>query len=417
MFERFKRSIQPVINIYHLFKAIVGNAFYGFPSKKLKVIGVTGTDGKTTTTHLIYHILKALGKKVSMVSSIYAKIGGEEFSTGLHVTTPDALIVQKLLRSSVDHGDEFFVLETTSHALDQNRIWGVSFSVGAITNITNEHLDYHKTYDKYLKAKAKILLASDTPIINRDDNSYESLKKILAQRGKRFKTYGLKNKADFQFDFQKEIPETPNFNNYNYLAAFSSLVSLGIPKDQIIRHTKTFTLPLGRLEVVYDKELKVIVDFAHTSNSIYSVLSDIKRRKRGLTERLIHVFGSAGLRDFKKRALMGEASGSFADLVILTEEDFRTEDPDKISEEIAVGLKKKGFRFIDPSQLNSQKNKVYTIILDRKSAIEKAIQIAKEGDTIITTGKSHEQSLARGKKEYPWDEKKAVLEALNKRAS
>lgn len=415
-FERFKRKIQPAINIYHLVKAVIANVLYGFPSRKLKVIGVTGTDGKTTTAHLIYHILKLSGKKASLISSIYAKIGDEEFTTGLHTTTPDSLAVQKYLKQAVVNGDGYFILETTSHALDQNRIFGVRFLISVITNITPEHLDYHKTYDNYMRAKAKLLLSSETPIINRDDKSFPPLEKLLVERGKNYRTYGLHHKADFSVNFGKVLKlPLSKFNAYNYLAAYSVASTLGFAKQKISDALKTFTLPQGRMEKVYDKDFTVVIDFAHTANSLNQVLGELKNGVKNSQGRLIHVFGAAGLRDYQKRPAMGEASASHSDVVILTEEDYRTEDPEVICEEISEGLIKKGFRYVGKDNLDSGNIKVYTLIVNRKEAIKKAIQIAKKGDIVVTTGKSHEQSLARGKKEYPWDEKKAVMEALRER--
>lgn len=167
--------IQKLKNVYHLLQAILANIWYGFPSRKLKVIGVTGTDGKTTTTHLITHILKTAGKKVSMISTIYAKVGSHEYETGLHTTTPSSFTIQKMLSLAVKDNEEFFVLETTSHALDQNRVWGIKYKIGIITNITHEHLDYHKTYDEYVKSKLKILLNSKLAVLNKDDRSYNLL--------------------------------------------------------------------------------------------------------------------------------------------------------------------------------------------------------------------------------------------------
>ncbi len=411
MFEQFKRNIQPLINVYHLIKAVAANVIYGFPSRKLKVIGVTGTDGKTTTTFLIYHILRSLGKRVSMVSSIYAIIEKEEFSTGLHVTTPDALYVEKLLKKAVDGGDEYFVLETTSHALDQNRVWGVYYAIGVITNVTPEHLDYHKTYAKYLHAKTKLLLSSDISVINHDDLSFDQLSEFLEEKKKKFFSYGFRGEADFQFDSQKEIDrKISEFNNYNYLAAYAVASLLGFKEKDIIQSLKSFTLPAGRLEVVHQNNFTVLIDFAHTPNSIYHVLEHIKElyRKNG---RLIHVFGSAGLRDQQKRSKMGQASAVFSDIVILTEEDYRTENPEKICREIAQGLHLKGFREVKNNKLGI-KNKEYAVIINRKEAIKRAVSIARKGDVIVLTGKSHEQSLARGKKEYPWDEKRALLNAV-----
>src|SRR3990167_796186 len=162
--------MQKLKNIYHLFQAILANLWYGFPSRRLKVIGVTGTDGKTTTTHLIAHILKTAGKKTSFVSTVCASIGGKESDIGFHVTTPSPFALQKLLKHSVDNNDKYFVLETTSHAIDQNRIWGIKYEIGVITNITHEHLDYHKNYEEYRNTKYKLLLNSKVAILNEADD-------------------------------------------------------------------------------------------------------------------------------------------------------------------------------------------------------------------------------------------------------
>lgn len=414
MYEKFKRSIQPVINIYHLIKAGVANSYFGFPSKSLKVIGVTGTDGKTTTTFLIYHILKNAGKKVSMTSSIYANVAGKEYDTGLHTTTPDAVYVQRLLKKARDHGDEYFVLETTSHALDQNRVYGVTFEVGVITNITSEHLDYHRTREKYIKAKAKLLLQSNQCVINRDDSSYSQLKKTLEDHAKEYVTCSLKTKATFTVNLKKKLGlEIAEFNNYNYLEAYAATKLLGVSEQKILSALKSFTLPKGRLEVVYDKDFKIIIDFAHTENSIRKALQSIKESMKG--GRLIHVFGAAGLRDSVKRPAMGDASGEFADVVIVTEEDYRTEDPRIITSQISDGLRARGFEEVSDDLItNSTKNK-HTVILQRDKAIQKAIGIAQPGDVVVLTGKSHERSLARGNKEYPYSEEDEVKKALGRK--
>lgn len=410
--EHFKRRLQKYINYYHLFRAVLAAQYYQSPSKKLKVIGVTGTDGKTTTTFLIYHILKSAGKRVSMLSTVYAKIGGQEYDTGLHMTTPDASLVQKLLKNAVEHGDEYFVLETTSHAFDQNRNWGVRYKVGVVTNITPEHLDYHKTYDQYLLTKAKIITRSDTVLVNRDDASYPKLKQYASSHGaeENLKTYGMEIESDFNKDLKTELKlNITGFNNYNYLAAYSVCKSLGLSDEAIFEGLRTFELPKGRMDTVYDKEFKVIIDFAHTANAFEQLLSHLNKIKKG---RIIHVFGAAGLRDFQKRPHMGRVSATYANVIIVTEEDYRTEDPHKIAQEVAKGIEAKGFTKVDPEKLISKSEKVYTVMLHRDEAIQKAIEIARRGDIVVTTGKSHEKSLARGGLEAPWDEYEAVKEAV-----
>ncbi len=361
MFQKLK-------NIYHLLQAILANILFGFPSRKLKVIGITGTDGKTTTTHLIAHILKTAGKKASFVSSIHASIGGKESDIGFHVTTPSSFALQKLLKQSADNHDEYFVLETTSHALDQNRVWGVNYEVGIITNITHEHLDYHKNYEEYVKTKLKLLEMAKVGIRHTD--------KIA--------------------NIVKQIPNLTLFNKHNYSSAFMVCKELGISDKEILKAMMMFELPKGRVDLVYDKDFKVIIDFAHTPNALLQLLPAVRKRYLKKGGRLIHVFGSAGLRDFTKRPLMGEASAKYSDVILITEEDYRTEDLKKICEQIGSGIKNKG----------------YKIIVDRQDAINQAIKIAKTGDIVVLTGKAHEKSLCRGKTEEPWDEYKAVEKAL-----
>ena len=327
---------QQIKNIYHLFLAAIANIWYGFPSRKIKVVGVTGTDGKTTTTHLLYHILISSGKKAAMLSTIYAKVGGREYDTGFHVTTPDSFLVQKLLRSAVQNGDEYFILETTSHAIDQNRIWGVQFEAVVLTNITHEHLDYHKSIENYAKTKWELVEMARVSLVNVDDPiTYETAQgsKLKAQR---LKTYGLKKRADYSQDFRKEIPDLADFNAYNYLGAYAVCKELGLPDKEIRAAFLTFKLPAGRIDIVYNKDFMVIVDFAHTPNGIYRILETVKKQYLHGKGRLIHVFASAGLRDHTKRPSMGKASSLFADISYITEEDYRTEDPQKIANEIKL---------------------------------------------------------------------------------
>jgi len=378
-------NIQKLKNIYHLFQAISANVFYGFPSKKLKIIGITGTDGKTTTTHLIYHILKSSGKKVSMISTVYAQIGEKQYDTGFHVTTPSAFSVQKLIFEAYKAESKYFILESTSHRLEQNQLWGIKFEIGVLTNITHEHLDYHGNYEEYVKAKLKLLLNSKVAIVNVDDESY----KIISQKSKvKIQKYNSKVKS------LEELPELTKFNRYNYAAAYKVCRELGVSEEIILKAMKTFQLPEGRWELVYDKEFKVMIDFAHTPNALLQLLSEVRKKYLKRSGRLIHVFGAAGLRDSSKRYEMGRVSAMNSDVIILTEEDYRTEDLYKICEQIGEGIK-----FV---------NKSYTMIERRIDAISKAIEMAQFGDIIVLTGKAHEKSLCRGKIEYPWNEKETV---------
>ena len=389
--------LQRIKNLYHLFQAFLANLYFGYPSSKLKVIGITGTDGKTTTAHLLYHILKSSGKKVSLISSIYANIAGRIYDTGFHVTTPDVFPLYRFLRQSLDAGDEYFVLETTSHALAQNRTAFINYEAGVLTNVTHEHLDFHKKFEEYVKSKTILFSNSKIALLNADDSSFSLIKKILGSRAqKKYYTYGIVNQADYNFDIGLKYDlKLAMFNKYNYLAAFVLCKKLGIAEKKIVKALKTFILPPGRLEIIIKKPITVIIDFAHTPNALHQVLSAVKEQFINSHNRLLHVFGAAGRRDQSKRPLMGEASSRYADVIILTEEDYRDENPQKICQEIAKGIKKR-----------------YSVITDRKKAIEKAVEISQPGDVIILTGKSHEKSLCRGKTEYPWSEHEAVKQAL-----
>lgn len=388
--------VQKLKNIYHLVRALSANCWYGFPSRHIKVIGITGTDGKTTTTHLVYHVLSSVGKKVSMISTIFAKIGKEEYDTGFHVTTPDATLIPRYLKMARDQGQRYFVLETTSHRLDQNQLTGIQFEVALITNITHEHLNYHGTIDEYAKTKMKLIQMAKVGIVNGDDEvTRKTISNFNPPAGGQIlnlKTYGLVNKADYSMDFRKDIPNLADFNAYNYLAAYAVCRELGLSDKEIISAFSTFVLPAGRIDIVYSKKFMVIVDFAHTPNAIMCILETVKKQYIRGKGRLIHVFGSAGLRDRTKRFAMGKASATFADISYITEEDYRTEDPQKIANEIGEGFGKKE----------------YFVELNREKAIHAALDEAKPNDIVIVTGKGHEKSLCRGKIEYPWSDKNCI---------
>lgn len=388
--------LQSLKRLYHFALALFAAVWFRFPSRKLTVVGVTGTDGKTTTTTIIYEILKTAGYKVSMITSVNAVIAGESYDTGFHVTTPNAFWVQKYLRQAVDNGDTHFVLEVTSHALTQSRVWGINFDVGVLTNVTHEHLDWHKTFENYLETKLSLLYQSKIAVLNKDDDDIYS-RALLRLQFRKFLTYGIRREAKItptSFPFKTQLPG--EYNRYNCLAAIAAALALKVDKNKILSAVSKFSGVSGRTEIIVKKPFKVIVDFAHTPNAIDQVLKTIRPETKG---RLIHVFGSAGLRDHTKRPLMGAASGRYADIIILTEEDYRTENIEEIMNDIAKGipLTKQVYRF--PYRLD---------------AIEFAIKEAKPGDLVILTGKGHEKSLARGTVEYPWSDQKAVIKSLKK---
>lgn len=393
--------IRKLKNFYHRIVAVLMNILFLFPGRKLKIIGVTGTDGKTTTVNLIYHILKENGYSVSMLTSIGAFVGKKEYETGFHVTTPSSFSLQAILRKAVKTKSEYFVLEVTSHALDQYRTGGVPFKIGVLTNITSEHLDYHKTFDNYLRTKEKLLKKAEIVIVNRDDGSYTMLSESKNKTDNRnWITYGFSESADVNlknFPFESRVL-TGDFNKYNCLAAIAVAKTLGISEAGIRKAIKTFKLPLGRLDFVYDRDFAVVIDFAHTPNAFEQLLSSLRQETTG---RIIHVFGSAGERDHAKRPFMGEISSKYADILLITAEDPRSEDVGKIIDEIAAGIKKKDA-------------KVFKII-DRKDAINAAIEMAGKGDLVVITGKAHEKSMTYGKKDLPWDEYKVVWDAIETR--
>lgn len=390
---------QGIKNVYHFGVAFMANVWFGWPTRKLTVIGVTGTDGKTTTVNLIYHILKSTGKNVSMISSIGAIIGGNQYDVGFHVTTPSSFALQRFIKKTLISKTEILVLEVTSHALDQYRVLGIPFAVGVLTNVTHEHLDYHKKFEKYVKTKAKLLQLAKIGILNRDDESYEIISKLKFET-KKLITYGMDKNADVNpqtFPFETKLLGL--FNKYNILAAIAATKVLGVSDESIKNAVQSFKLPIGRAEIVYQDDFTVMIDFAHTPNALEQILSSLSEEVSG---QIIHVFGSAGKRDFSKRPKMGMVSDKYADIIVLTSEDPRGESVEKIMEEIASGIQ-------NPER--TQKGTLFKIA-DRQKAISEAIRMAKKGDLVLITGKSHEKSMNYGKGEVPWSEHEAVAQAL-----
>lgn len=402
--------MQRLKNYYHLFSGLLANIFYRFPSRGLTIIGITGTDGKTTTTSLIYHILKSSGKKSAMITTLGAEIDGEKFTHELHVTTPNAWTLQKYLRIAKNKGITHVALEVSSHSLDQYRVIGIPFAVGVLTNITHEHLDYHKTYENYVRTKAKLLQRARIAIINHDDGSYTSVLKYLT--AKIPQTYSLYNSGAIltleKFPFTTKL--IGEFNLYNSLAAALAARAVGIGDEKIKQALATFTAPVGRQETIYDKEFKVISDFAHTPNGFEKLLPALKKITSG---RLIHVFGCVSQRDDSNRPLMGKASSNYSDIIILTADDPRGESIQKINQEIKRDII--GFKAISREEYRTGMKNIIIEIDRREKAIGFAVQIAESGDTIISTGKSHEKGMNYdGVHEEEWDETRAIKEALEK---
>ncbi len=401
-------------NLFHLLSGCLAVMYYRFPARRLTVVGITGTDGKTTTTSIVYHLLTKAGFKTAMITTVGAVIAGKTYDNGFHVTTPNAWLLQKYMRQAVAAGVTHLALEVSSHSLDQHRVVGIPFCVGVLTIVTHEHLDYHKTYERYVAAKTKLLQRAKLAIINRDDESYELVMSLL--KNHRVIRYGLKNPATTELNpgtFPFSTTLLGEFNRYNALAAIGAVQELGIDEEVIRDALLSYTAPEGRQKMVYDKDFKVIVDFAHTPNAFEKILAAVRPLTPG---RLIHVFGSAGLRDVTKRPLMGDASARFADIIILTAEDPRGESIEQINQGITQNITH--FKTRQELKLAASERRILFTIPDRSAAIEFAIQSAHAGDTVLLTGKSHERSMNYdGTHEVAWDETKEALAALQKRTS
>ncbi|OGK17006.1 hypothetical protein A2690_02440 [Candidatus Roizmanbacteria bacterium RIFCSPHIGHO2_01_FULL_39_12b] len=402
--------------IFHIFEGILAEIIFGFPSKRIKIIGVTGTDGKTTTSHLIYHILKSCDHKPSMISSIYADTGDTTYDTGFHTTTPRPIAVRKFLKAAVQSRCDYFILETTSHALSQGRVWGIPYQAGVITNVTHEHQLHHKSFDNYLRSKVKLLIKSKNAYVNKDMQAYKSVRDELKKRQKSFFTYTTKSVgADFTWPKDLITHLNGEYNRQNVMAAYSVVSDIGVTDAEFIKALKSFKLPQGRFDVVYNKSFTVIIDFAHTPNSVNQILSAVRENYYKKGKSIIHVFGSASERDDSKRPLMGRESARLSDKIILTEEDRRREDISKIFSEIEKGILKEKFTYLNDEEFSkTSKKKIYTKVPNRYDAISLGISVLKPGDIFITTGKSHEKSLNRDGVEEPWDEYDAVRMALKK---
>ncbi|MCA9935038.1 MAG: UDP-N-acetylmuramoyl-L-alanyl-D-glutamate--2,6-diaminopimelate ligase [Anaerolineales bacterium] len=408
-------------------------AWYGFPSQQLVVIGITGTDGKSSTAQILFSILQAAGLRAGMLSTIKAVIGEQEEPLALHVTTPEAPVIQQYLRRMVDAGLTHVILETTSHALALGRVTAVAYDIAAVTNITHEHLDIHGSWENYFAAKRRLFemvgqvasgkwqVASEekqrvmgTAVLNRDDTSFTPLSQVDVPRQL---TYGLHNNADIR---ATEITYTPSgtqfilhpssfilsplvgeFNVYNMLAATAVAQALHIPLDAIQRGLQTVPPISGRMERIdRGQPFSVIVDFAHTPISLQKAIGVARKMTSG---RLITVFGSAGQRDVDKRHLMAETAARHADLTILTAEDPRTESLDEILALMAEGARRGG----------GVEGETFWRIRDRGRAIYFALTLAAPGDIVLICGKGHEQSMCFGAIEYPWDDRTAVRAALD----
>jgi UDP-N-acetylmuramoyl-L-alanyl-D-glutamate--2,6-diaminopimelate ligase len=413
--------------------AYLAAAQAGFPARKLVMIGVTGTDGKTTTSNLIHSILKAAGIKAGMISTVSAVLGDEEMDTGLHVTTPTSPEVQGYLRRMVEAGMTHCVLETTSHGLAQNRVAACDFDVAVVTNIRHEHLDFHGTWENYRAAKARLFqnlaesahkafVPAKLAVINLDDTpSAEYLLAIPADRHlcyaaserlgadvfareARYRAASTHLIVDIERQTQLTIESAlvGEFNVSNMLAAVAAAYGLGISPGLIKSGIEAVKGVPGRMERIDEgQEFLALVDFAHTPNALQRAL-EAARLMIPSSGRVIVVFGCAGLRDPEKRIMMGHVAARLADLTVITAEDPRTEDLETIIGATADAcIEKDGIE-----------GETFWRVPDRGRAIYEAVRMARAGDIVLSCGKGHEQSMCFGTVEYPWDDREAMRAAL-----
>ena len=415
---------QKLKNYYHLLQAVTANIIYGFPARKMTVIGVTGTNGKTTTCQMIAKIFEESGKKVAMISTINFKINEKEWVNKTKFTTMSSFMVQKFLKKAGRSGCNYLVLETSSHALDQYRVWGVKFKTAVITNVTREHLDYHEIMDQYRIAKLRLFENAKVGIVNLEmekprDYLLYSIKEKYGYTKKEIDcskydcghviavaAKNMKNDMDgseFEVEGVKYKLNLPGeVNVENALAAICVGISEHINPEIMSKALAKIKLVPGRMDRVSNgKNLDIIVDYAVTPDSLEKLYKLISRYKKE-GNKIIAVFGACGERDRGKRPMMGEIVDKYADYMIITNEDPYNEEPQKIIDEVASGV------------TNKKEESNFWRIMDRRQAIKKALQFAKPGDIVLVTGKGAEETMAVGEKRIPWNDKKVILEELKK---
>ena len=422
---------------YHVLRADLAAHEYGFPGKKMRVIGVTGTNGKTSTCFLIWKMLNAAGHKTGLMTTVAWGVDKLEKQIE-HMTTVDAKTLNYRMTKIADAGAEFLVLEVTSHALAQHRTFGVPIEIAVMTNVTHEHLDYHKTFENYRDAKRRLFKMAKYGVVNEDDKSWS----YFAKDVKEYITYGInsgilrakdvrlgaqgveysvdnegsvgdkhaaenkqmrgnKNSPGDMLRIKTKIPG--EFTVYNSLAAVAVGLKLGLSKEQISQGILALDSVEGRMNRVdLGQNFEVIVDYAHTPDAFLKVYESVVPGKKG---RIISLFGGAGRRDESTRGERGEIAAKYSDIVIITEDDSRDENPAEIAEEFAKGAEQAGFL----------RGKNLLVELNRAKAIQMAIDLAKKDDIVLILGKGHEKTILRATGAVPFEDLKVTREALKKR--
>ena len=410
----------------HLLEAVLMNVRYGFPARRLRIIGVTGTNGKTTTSFMIHRMLHEAGIKVALLTTVANGIGDNIIPQAEHITTAQAGVLQRRLKEFADAGVEWVVVETSSHALAQHRVWGLPYEIGVMTNITNDHLDYHRTFERYVEAKRRLFKIVNRHgmrfgVVNAEDPSAEKFVNTVANST----TYG-REKGDIRATdvvlnsdgstytakvgddtYNLHIAIPGEFNVYNSMAALAVGRQLGLDATTIESGLAKLQSVEGRMNVIDEGQpFKVIIDFASTPDAFENFFKSVRPLTKG---KLIAVFGSAGRRDEAKRPVQGEIAAKYSDVVIVTEEDDRDIDGNQILQEIAAGAKKAG----------KKEGENLHLILNREEAIGFAMtQATSKDDVVVLLGKGHEKTIERADGENPWNEAevaRAALDALQKK--
>lgn len=442
------RFWQQLKNAWHGLEAVWANLYFRFPSKSFYVIGVTGTNGKTTTVQMIGRILEEAGKKVLVSSTINLRLNGEERVNKTKMTTLESFELQRLLAEARDNGTEVAVIETSSHALDQNRVWGVDYDMAVISNVTREHLDYHEDMASYRKAKQKLFkivekkqgkkwgyeqgLAVVNGLMEKPEDFLVTKEKtriyLAEEEGVTLskEVQDLHDKTNYwleaeeinltmensKFAVQENGQNLGNidlalcslFNVENALAAIAATRALGISFADIKMALEKITVVPGRMdEVPNERGLKIFVDYALTPDSMEKLGNFIQKNYLDLGHKLIWVFGSCGERDRGKRPMMGAIVAQFADYLIVANEDPYGEDPQVIIDEVFAGAVRSGKK---KEGENAWK------IMDRREAIKKALQLAQAGDVVLITGKGAEENMKIGKEFIPWNDKRVTGDLL-----
>ena len=388
-------------------------AFYGYPQREIQVLGVTGTNGKTTTTYMVKAIAEQAGKKVGIIGTIRNMIGSESLHTDR--TTPESVDLFRLLRTMADARVDLVVMEVSSHALEQFRVHGIKFDVALFTNLTQDHLDYHKTFENYLQAKKILFQNAKKAVVNVDDPYAD---RIMSGLSIPITTFGVRDRADIaasdidittrgvQFDLhtpcgdvRMNLPIPGLFSVFNAMGAVGMAQAIGIRLPAIKQGLESMTSVSGRLEAVGSHlPYSIFVDYAHTPDALENVLKTVCDFAK---KRVICVFGCGGDRDRAKRPIMGEIAGRYSDLAIITSDNPRNEDPMAIIETIEEGVKRSGAK--------------YVVIENRRQAIAHAISVAEPDDVILIAGKGHEDYQEINGTRYHFDDKETVKELLEER--